>query len=84
MKKKTIKRFTFSVPTGTTKQMVRTFIRATDGTDYPVDREIEVQNYTDKIVEYESNNMTEQDALAKEIPGTLCIHTQDIVTVEDE
>lgn len=52
--KRTLRRFVFSVPTPETeKMMVRTYIRATDGTEYPVDREIEVAKYTEKTVEYD-------------------------------
>lgn len=92
--KRTIRRFVFSVPTADTeKVMVRTFIRATDGTEYPVDREIEVVKYAEQTVEYDYvpgktelpllDDITEQFAkLDHELPqGTIVVSCEDIVTM---
>ena len=87
MTKKTIRRFTFLVPNGVALQKIRTFIRAADGTEYPVDQEIEVPTFTDKVVEYtgelDIQSVTEEFALSKESLGTKCVACQDFVELID-
>lgn len=85
--KNTVRRFVLSVPTGETEPaQVRTFVRAADGTDYPVDRTIEVPKYASETVEFDSTqtdlaSCTEAWVLQGRPAGTLVLETQDIVTV---
>lgn len=87
MIKVTHRQFVFSVPVGTEMTMIRTYTRAVDGTDYPVDREIEVPVYEQRTVKYvcrddterTCENTTEQWALIQEKPGTLAVSCIDTV-----
>ena len=87
--KKTIRRYTLAIPSGTRKSMIRTFVRASDGTEYPVDREIDIPNFKEKTLEFECGlegqpkpeDITEEFVLSKEEHGTLCIACQDFVTI---
>jgi hypothetical protein len=83
MTKKTIRRFTLAIPNGSKKQLIRTYVRAVDGTDHPVDQEIDVPDFKSEVVEFESATITEQEVLSKQPPGTLCVGTQDFVTITD-
>ena len=85
--KQTKRIFKLSIPDGTEKTMIRTFVRATDGTDHPVDKEIEVAKYKPKTVAYvcghhldrKPEDVHERLVLANENPGTLCVSTEDVV-----
>jgi hypothetical protein len=85
--KQTTKTFTFKVPSGTETVAVRTYVAAADGTHYPHDREVEVPRYEPKTASYvcgphldlKVEDVTEQWALAREAPGTLCEHTGEVV-----
>lgn len=91
MIKKTLRRFILSVPTGKTEKMqVRYFVRATDGVEYPVDKEIEVEQFEAKTFEQvcypgstpSIDDVTEEWARAQ-FPGSTAISMEDIVTFEE-
>jgi hypothetical protein len=84
--KQTTRVFTLAVPAGTRPQQIRHFVTAADGTQYPVDREVEVPTYAEKVVEYvcgpggpRPDEVTERWALAQEPPGTLAVAAEDRV-----
>lgn len=85
--KKTLRRFTLAVPSGTEKTQIRTFIRATDGTEYPVDREIEVQKFEPKTIEVDcpsdkdAREWPNEDWALAQYPGAHMLGTQDLVSI---
>jgi len=63
--------------------MARKFVRDVDGAEHPVDYEIEVPHYVEKVVEYDEP-VTEQYVLSFEEHGTLDLACRNLVTfVED-
>lgn len=90
--KRTLRQFTFAVPDGTEMRMIRTYVRAVDGTDYPHDQEIEVQKFKSVVVEYSCSpdtertceNTTEEWALAQQPAGSVAKACRDFVTLVEK
>lgn len=86
--KRTTRRYLLSRPTGlTVSQKIRTYVRAEDGTDYPVDREIQVPQLEPIEVEYVCQPgtdltveaVTEQWVLSQYPAGTIAVACTDVV-----
>lgn len=84
MIKQTVRRFILMIPDGTERKMIRTFIRSSDGIEYPMDQEIDIPKYREHVEEYDGTEVIEEMVLARQPPGTKCVATKDFVTLIEE
>jgi hypothetical protein len=83
--KLTTRTFTLAVPDGTELRLVRSLVRAADGTDHPEDREVEVPRYRPAEASFACGegqphrleDVTEAWVLSQHPPGTLAVSCRD-------